>query len=292
VKKVLLVGSNGLLGASLVKVLKSHYELVTVTRTSPNSDYNIDMTSKLKSSKLLADVNPDMIVNLAALTNVDTCEANVNLAYRVNTNIAENIAAYSNCTTDVFVVHISTDHIYDQKDSSEDDVVICNNYAMTKYCAEKSFKSNNAVVLRTNFFGKSLSVNSEGLCNSIYNQAISGQELKFFKDVFFSPLSITTLCDVILTCLQKKISGIYNVGSKEGMSKEEFLKMFLISSGIDNLKYKSISVEEIFFKTPRPKDMRMNVSLFEKVYGYHLPSLTNEIERVASEFKKGIFKSI
>jgi dTDP-4-dehydrorhamnose reductase len=292
VKKVLLIGSNGLLGTSLANVLRPYYELVTVTRTSLNSDYNLDMTSKIISDQLLAKIKPDLIVNLAALTNVDICETNVNLAYRVNTKIAENIAAYSNGLTDVFVVHISTDHLYDRKDSAEDDVVICNNYAMTKYCAEKSFKSDNAVILRTNFFGKSLSVYSEGLCNSIYNQAIKGQELKLFKDVFFSPLSITTLCDVILTCLQQKISGIYNVGSKEGMSKEEFLKTFLILSGVDDLKYKSISVEELTLKTPRPKDMRMNVSLFEKVYGYHLPSLTNEIESVANEFKKSIFKSI
>ncbi|QDE30503.1 dTDP-4-dehydrorhamnose reductase family protein [Shewanella polaris] len=289
-KKLLLIGSNGLLGTSLVKLLQPHYELVTLTRTSPNSDYNLDMTSKIKCSHLLAEVKPDLIVNLAALTNVDACEYDLNFAYQVNTRIAENISAYSNHHKDVFVVHISTDHIYDADNSTEEDVVITNNYAMTKYCGEKSFKSENVVILRTNFFGKSLSESSEGLCNSIYKLVLSNQELNLFNDVFFSPLSIHTLCDVILICLQKKIPGVFNVGSKGGMSKENFLKAFLQLSGFKDFKYRSISVNDIALKTARPKDMRMDVSLFEKKYNYNLPILINEIESVANEFKKDSVK--
>jgi dTDP-4-dehydrorhamnose reductase len=244
------------------------------------------MTSKIKSIQFFTEIKPDLIVNLAALTNVDICEENVNLAYQVNIKIAENIAAYSSYRKEVFIVHISTDHVYDAENSSEDDIVISNNYAMSKYCAEKSFKSGSAAILRTNFFGKSLSQKSEGLCNSIYNLATTEQELKLFNDVFFSPISIGGLCDVILTCLQKRISGTFNVGSKEGMSKENFLKSFLLLSGLNDFKYQSVSVDEIDFKTARPKDMRMDVSLFEKTFNYKLPKLINEIESVANEFQK------
>ncbi|MBE8233729.1 MAG: sugar nucleotide-binding protein [Endozoicomonadaceae bacterium] len=289
-KRVLLIGSNGLLGSTLVKYLEPYFELITVTRTSLKSDYNLDMTSNKVSSKLFHEVNPDFIINLAALTDLDVCEKDINLAYKVNTKVAENIANYSNSHSKIFVVNVSTDHLYDAKESTEEDVVIYNNYAMTKYCAEKSYKLDNAVILRTNFFGKSLSEKSKGLCDSIYNSAYSGNELKLFNDVFFSPLSINTLCDVILTCLTKKISGTFNVGSKDGLSKEVFLKSFLKLAGLDNIEYKSISVQEIAFNTLRPKDMRMNVSLFEKKYCYNLPKLINEIESVANEFKKTFIK--
>lgn len=289
-KKVLLIGSNGLLGSSLVQKLKPHFNLFTVTRTSPNSSCNLDMSSRSESALLFAKVKPDFIVNLAALTNVDTCEENMSLAYRVNTLIAENIANYTNQQENVFVVHISTDHVYDAENSNEEDIVICNNYALTKYCAEKSFKSTNATILRTNFFGKSLSLNTNGLCDTIYRLASQEKELKLFKDVFFSPLSIGTLCDVILTCLEKKVPGVFNVGSKDGMSKEAFLKCFLQMSGLKDVIYQSISVDEITQKTNRPKDMRMNVSLFEKTYNYKLPKLVNEIESVANEFKKYFIK--
>lgn len=284
-KKVLVIGSSGLLGSSLVKSLAPLFSVITVTRTSSDSDYNLDMTSKKRSADLLLEVNPDFIVNLAALTNVDVCEDDINLAYNVNTKIAENIAEYSNDRLDTFVVHISTDHVYDEENSSEDDVVILNSYAMTKYCAEKSFKSGNAVILRTNFFGKSLSHMSEGLCNSIFSSAVAGAELKLFNDVYFSPLSINTLCDVILLCLEKRFSGVFNAGSKEGMSKEMFLKNFLELSGLKNIKYESISVDEMGFNTLRPKDMRMDVSVYEEVFDFKFPKLINEIESVANEFK-------
>jgi dTDP-4-dehydrorhamnose reductase len=69
------------------------------------------------------------------------------------------------------------------------------------------------------------------------------------------------------------------------MSKEKFLKLFLIESGIDDFKYKSISVDDLALRTARPKDMRMNVSLFERVFDYKLPNLSNEIMSVANEFK-------
>ncbi|PSU50929.1 hypothetical protein C9J12_02890 [Photobacterium frigidiphilum] len=283
-KKVVIVGSNGLLGSSLLKVLADKYEVTTITRKSEHSDYQVDMTSLNLSQSVLSDISPDFIINLAALTNVDTCECDINLAYLVNTKIAENIACFSK-KHNTFIIHISTDHLYNQNNATEQDVEICNSYAMTKYCAERSYNPNNSIVLRTNFFGKSHSESSLGLCNTIYKQAQEGIELKLFNDVYFSPLSIITLCDVINVCLRERIPGVFNVGSKNGMSKEQFLRYFLIKAGVENLKYKSISVDDVCLKTPRPKDMRMNVSLFERTYKYNLPKLMIEIENVANEFK-------
>lgn len=289
-KRLLLIGSNGLLGSSLVTRLRLNYDVTTVTKRSVNSDFNIDFSSKELSYRLLKEIKPDLIVNLAALTSVDVCESNINLAYKVNTSIAENIAAYCHSNSGVFVVHLSTDHLYDKNNSNENDVVIYNNYAMTKYCAEKCFSFCDAVILRTNFFGKSFSQNSLGLCQSIYNEATSGHRLKLFHDVFFSPLSIGTLCDVIAICLEKKISGVYNVGSKNGMSKSDFLKTFLTLSHVIDFNYECISIEDAKLNVRRPKDMRMDVRLFEKTYRYKLPSLISEIESVADEFKNEFFK--
>lgn len=284
-KKILIIGSSGLLGSSLVKILESKYIVITVTRTSEFSNFNLDMSSSSASLAMLEDVNPDYIINLAALTDVEGCEKNIEKAYLINTKIAENVAKYSSGKKELFVIHISTDHLYDKEYSNESDVIIYNNYALTKYCAEHSYKSNNVVILRTNFFGKSSSQKSEGLCNSIYNAVESGGKLKLFSDVFFSPLSINTLCNVISICLTKKIPGLYNVGSKMGMSKEDFLKQFLTQSGITQFEFESVSVDAMKFEIKRPKDMRMDVSLFEKTYGYDLPTLSNEIESVANEFK-------
>jgi dTDP-4-dehydrorhamnose reductase len=287
-KKILLIGSNGLLGSSLSKVLSLTHNVVTVTRKSENSDFKCDLTSENESIKLFEKINPEIIINLAALTDVDTCEKNVQLAYLVNTKIAENISLYSklNSTT---VIHISTDHFYNKKNSCENDIEILNNYAMTKYCAEKAFISSKSVILRTNFFGKSESKYSAGLCNVFFNKVKNGSTLNLFHDVYFSPLSIKTLCKVITLCVEKPIEGIFNVGSREGLSKEEFLLTFLTATGLGNINYNSISIKDLELKTQRPTDMRMNVKHFEDTYQFKLPTLTTEIKRVANEFKQSVF---
>jgi dTDP-4-dehydrorhamnose reductase len=285
-EKLLLIGSSGLLGSSLLEDLSPLYKVFTVTRTSKESDFQCDMSDKCASQNLLSDILPDIIINLAALTDVDGCEKDLSFAYQVNTKIAENISYYANANANaIFIIHISTDHFYNKNNSKECDVEILNNYAMTKYCAEKVFSSDNSVILRTNFFGKSKSHNSLGLCDSIYNRVKEKLPLKLFNDVFFSPLSIPSLCDVIVLCLSKKIPGLYNAGSKKGMSKKEFLIKFLDNVGFSDIDFKSISIDDLNLATPRPKDMRMDVSHFETVYQYSLPLLEDEIKRVSNEFK-------
>ncbi|MEZ9511056.1 sugar nucleotide-binding protein [Vibrio breoganii] len=282
---LLIVGSSGLLGSSLVKALGKKYVIKTITHTSENSDYNLDMSEPKSALKVLKEIKPNYIVNLAALTDVDKCEYNIESAYLINTRISENIALYNELNKDCFTVHISTDHYYDKNESSEDMVNIYNAYAMTKYCAEKSLKLDNVTILRTNFFGKSFSHRSIGLCDSIYNTVKNNKTLKLFNDVYFSPLSINTLCNVIDTCIEQKQPGIFNVGSKKGMSKEKFLVTFLNKCGFDNFDYDSVSVDSMNFKVKRPKDMRMDVRHFEETFNYKLPFLLEEIESVANEFR-------
>ncbi|MEZ9147057.1 NAD(P)-dependent oxidoreductase, partial [Vibrio sp. 10N.286.52.C3] len=152
--KLLIIGVSGLLGSSLVRRLVDGYEVVTVTRNSNESDFQVDMSDEDACLKLLEHVKPDVIINLAAVTSVDLCEENISLAYRVNTGIPKNLKKYEK-GRDVFIIHISTDHFYNQEKSDESQVIIINNYAMTKYAGELALQESNAVILRTNFFGYS-----------------------------------------------------------------------------------------------------------------------------------------
>lgn len=283
--RVLIVGSSGLLGASLTNFLSSRYDVKTVTSSSSDSDFKVDMSDTQPCLDLLRQVNPRFIINLAAFTNVDACEVNIEKAYRINTKISENISKYCSENDGVFIIHISTDHFYDKFESNESMVRIYNAYAMTKYASELSYPCGKATILRTNFFGRSYSAVSSGLCDVIYNMSQKGEKLNLFHDVYFSPLSINTLCEVIELSLQKSIPGVFNLGSKNGMSKKDFLLEFLDKVGVKDLKYKSISVDSMGLSVKRPKDMRMDVTLFEKKFNYELPLLINEIESVANEYK-------
>lgn len=278
--KALVVGAGGLLGTGLAPVLtQKGYEVITVSRASKGVDINTDMSDPLACARVVESVAPDVIVNLAAITDVDLCESNIELAFKVHVQLSENLAR---CANGAHIVHVSTDHFYDMCLSRECDVVIRNNYAMTKYCAEKAFDES-CTILRTNFFGKDTL--GRGFCEGILRLVNSGEVLNLFHDVYFSPVSIALLCDVISACLQERVAGVFNVGSIDGMSKADFILEFLRLMGRDNFPYRKISVDDFGLKTTRPKDMRMCVEKIERRCGIKMPSLREEIERVSYEYK-------
>lgn len=76
--KILITGSNGMLGHDLIDVLKDNNELILTTSSS------LDITDKEHVIDFIKENNPDIVINSAAYTNVDGCEENVDLAFAVN----------------------------------------------------------------------------------------------------------------------------------------------------------------------------------------------------------------
>ncbi|MGO2335525.1 SDR family oxidoreductase [Providencia sp.] len=282
-KKVVIIGANGLLGSTLSCTLKNKgYHVVTVTHTSLGSDYQSDVSEKKNLDTILQTEQPEIIINLAALTNVEQCELETDKAEKLNINIPKNIAnsSYQNA----FIIHISTDHIYNKNNADETEISLINNYAKTKYLGEKEYDLSKSIILRTNFFGKSKSNNSVGLCDFIYNSAQQGAHLNLFNDVFFSPISINSLVKYIELVIQKKHTGIYNLGSRNGMTKGDFIYKFLNYSSINDFNHTFIPMPHNN-DINRPHDMRMNVDKFQNVFSLILPTLDEEIRNVSNDFK-------
>ena len=105
-KKVLLIGADGMLGGELRERLEKIYE---VTGTTLQTLDICDREAVLAKAK---EVNPEFIINCAAYTNVDGCEVNYELANKVNGLALENIADAAKAT-DSTLIHISTDYVFD-----------------------------------------------------------------------------------------------------------------------------------------------------------------------------------
>ncbi len=285
-KKIVILGGSGLLGKPLTECLKnSQHEVVTFSKNSLDSDYNVDACDSIQLYSALSEINPDVIVNLIAITSVDYCEDNIPAAYQVHVKVNEVLANYC-VQAKAKVLHISTDHFYEGNDSSEKDVYPKNVYGLTKLMGESALRDCDSVILRTNFFGKSQTEGRLSLTDVMYSHARKGNKLNLFNDVYFSPLSIGTLCSCIAHVIQCWIPGVYNLGSKNGMSKENFVLQFLKASGYKDVSFDSVSINDSNLDVARPKDMRMNVELFERVYCYQLPSLANEIDAVVGDYSE------
>jgi dTDP-4-dehydrorhamnose reductase len=160
-----------------------------------------------------------------------------------------------------------------------------NYYGYSKYMGELYSERASAAILRVNFFGRSLCPKRESFTDWLYRLAQNNETIFAFKDVYFSALSISTLVKMIEAVLINFRTGTFNIGSKEGLSKFEFAKYFLEELRFSTEKILPRNVGELeFLKAYRPKDMRVNVTLFEDTFNINLPTLKDEIKEAAGEY--------
>lgn len=284
----LVVGATGLLGATLVPSLKEKGASVLTLARSASADLSVDICNFDDFAATLAGLRPRVLINLVSMTSVEACEQSPNSAYLANAVSVENAARWiAEYSPDTHLIQISTDHVYDGLGPHlEDDLALRNMYAVTKRTGELMALTVPSTILRTNFVGKSASASRESLTDWVYNSLKRKEHVQVLSDVFFSPLAMSTLCESIILVAGAKRPGIYNLGSKGGMSKAQFDFSFAGELGLDTRFMTPLeSSQAKFLKAPRPKDMIMDVTKFEETFDVTLPTLHDEIRKVADEYR-------
>ena len=287
--KILVTGATGLLGRTLVPLLRVRgHNIVTQARVE-DADFLVDLADKNNADEMLTQIQPSVIINLVGLTSVEGCQEQTNAAYLANTRTVENLANWILQTgVACHLIQISTDHVYDGTGPhAEDKVTLTNNYAFSKYAGELAASRVSCTILRTNFVGRSKVSKRESLTDWVYTSLTSGKHVQVLQDVYFSPLSMATLVEMIQLVVEKKPAGIFNLGSHNGMSKADFDFAFADCLNLPTATMTRIdSSQAAFLKTYRPKDMRMDCSKFEKILGVKLPDLLDQIKSVAKEYNE------
>jgi len=277
--QVLILGSDGLLGSTLSTVVQANGHDVVLHRRTGSGRASGDLSDIAAAELVLMGIRPNVIINLIGLTDVDQCQRSPRSAYLTNVmpvkNIAEIVVRYG---LDVRLVQVSTDQVYSGIGPHVEGIVSpLNVYGETKLAGETAAATMDSIVLRTNFFGRSRVLGRSSLSDWAYKQLKRGAEVPGLMDVIFSPLSIETLCRLIVRVLRVPLHGVYNVGSREGFSKACFLSRFAAVVGYSNAKIRLIGLDDLHLLADRPKDMRMNSSAFAVALGIVLPTLNDEI---------------
>lgn len=284
---VLVTGATGLLGSVLVPLLRSHGKTISTHAHRSEADYSFDLTDRHQTVALLDRLRPAVVINLAGLTSVERCQEQPNESYLINTRIVENLASgIRQSGTDCHLVQISTDQVYDgEGPHSEEAITLTNNYAFSKYAGELAAAQVRSTVLRTNFVGRSKIPSRESLTDWVYNSLMGRKHVQVLRDVYFSPLAMTTLVDMINLVVERRPIGVFNLGSHNGMSKADFDFAFADRLRLPTEFMTRIDTREAtFLKAYRPKDMRMNCTKFEAALNVKLPDLSDEIRSVAGEY--------
>ena len=284
----MVLGANGLLGSSLVPYLRLCGHDVLSNARNGEGELRVDLTNTNQVNTVLDKMMPTVIVNLAALTNVDKCERNPQHAYLANVRIVENLSKWIQSNGDsCHLVQMSTDQVYDGLGShTENDITLSNYYWFSKYAGELAAATVPSTILRTNFFGPSQCPARMSLSDWLVQSLNQRESITVFDDVRFSPLSLQRLVELLELLIVRRQQGVFNLGSKEGMSKADFA--FNLAAVLDlPTKYMNIGASGKGNLTAyRPRNMCMDSSYFEEVFGVRLPTLQEEIKSMKVSYDK------
>jgi dTDP-4-dehydrorhamnose reductase len=287
-KKIMILGSSGLLGSTLQDFFRKNELNIYCHARNGRTPYYADLSKESEVLEMLRSINPDVVINLAGLTNVDYCQEYPQDAYLSNVKIIENMKEYFAIDNpNSHLIHISTDHMYDSPIPSKiNELNIKNFYAFSKYAGELAAMSlKNVSILRTNFFGLSLTSARSSFTDWVYESAKNKNDIAVFQDIKFSPLSMRTLAKYINMIIEKGPIGLANLGSREGMSKADFAYFFVNQVGLDCAFMTKVNAADAqVSKIPRPFDMRMDSTPFEQIFNIQLPTLKKEIICIAEEY--------
>jgi dTDP-4-dehydrorhamnose reductase len=287
-KKVLITGATGMLGNTLIPLLsKKDFNVIShglETDTPVIPAYTYDLTDLENTRKLLEKEKPDIIINLIALVNVDKCDEDPNLAYRLNVLPVENIVHWLKKNPASRLIQISSDMVYDGKGPhKEDQISLTNIYAFSKYSGELAAMQVDSTVLRINFFGNSRTKTRVSFSDWLLDILREQKSVTLFTDVFFSPLNMVTLSECLYIVASNPIPGVFNLGCRDGMTKRDFAMYLANIFNLPTGNVTNVKSSDSDLKAYRPFDMRMDVRLFETTFGITLPDLKSEIKKLKTE---------
>lgn len=286
--RILVTGAYGLLGTVLCKYLNSKGHKIFKQGRGENAEWRSDLSKSDDAYNLLKQTEPDVIINLIAMTNVDECEKNPQAAYRAN---VRSIAILSEGLKNLscHLIHISSDQVYDGPGPhAEFEVDPCNLYGLTKYAGELHANKVGATVLRTNFVGRSHVPGRISFTDWLVKAFRQHEKITLFNDLRFSAMHTSKLCEVLeITCSLRPV-GVFNVGSRDSMCKASFglelAKLLILDSSQVNIA----QTADQNLVARRPLDMSLMIHRFEQEFRMTLPTMSQTLKCVAADYNEDI----
>jgi dTDP-4-dehydrorhamnose reductase len=230
------------------------------------------------------------VINCAALANVDACETEPVLAEQLNTKLPEKLAMLV-AKGGARLVHISTDAVFDGRSgnySEADDPNPLSIYARTKLEGERAVLAANpqAIVARVNLFGWSLK-GQRSLSEWFFNNLQAGVQIRGFTDVFFCPLLANHLAALLITMLEKQLTGLYHVVSRDCISKYAFGLAIARRFGFDDRLITASSVTEAGLTAARSPNLTLQTGKISLALGLPPPGLSEGIEDFFQLYRDG-----
>ncbi len=277
--KVAVTGSAGLLGKNLVKELSKNYEVAGISRRACETVNYVCDLSENRSKSILDEINPQIIVHAAAMTNVEKCEISREEAYKNNVLATRQIAQWA-ANKKRKLIYISTDYIYPGITNNYDensDPSPLNYYGITKLEGEiETKKVEDHLILRpTGIFG----YDADGL-NFLMQMLALSKKRKIPFDKYGNPTDVKLLCEYIEKSIESNLRGEYLATGPETINRYEFSKLIFKVFNLDEKIIEPACTSELKFLAARPLYNGSNSNKLRKELGCSAISLEESLQKI------------
>jgi dTDP-4-dehydrorhamnose reductase len=297
--KILITGSNGLLGQKLVYKLRNRTDVTCIATARGNNrlakqdgyTYEIlDITNSENVNQVFAKYLPDVVINTAAMTNVDACETEKEVCWAMNATAVDNqVKALEKLKNNVqnydpHFIHLSTDFIFDGTHGPLDENETPNPlsyYAESKLAAEKIVQASAldwAIARTVLVFGIVDNMSRSNIVLWVKSNLEQGKVINVVDDQFRTPTLAEDLADGCILIAQKRAKGIYNISGKDFYSILELANVVADYYKLDKNLIKPSKSADIKQPAKRPPITGFIIDKAKKELGYNPHSFTEGIK--------------
>lgn len=229
--RILITGTNGLLGQKLVALLqtKKDVEVIATARgksTTPLGGvvyYSLDITQEVDVNRIISTTKPDVVINTAAMTQVDDCETNRAQCWKANVDAVEYLVKAC-AKNNVHLVHVSTDFIFDGSHGPLDETekpAPVNFYGESKLAAEQIVMNSTiswCIVRTVLVYGITHDMSRSNIVLWVKNSLEQKKTIQVVNDQWRTPTLAEDLAMGCYLAAVKKARGIFHISGKDFMS--------------------------------------------------------------------------
>jgi len=240
--KVLITGAEGQLGRVLQQRLGNSFNLIPTTKSPSGTAIKkrnlrkMDITDFSSVESCIKIENPDIIINCAAMTNVDACEKNHTLAHEINVVGIQNIIKATN--KHVKIIQLSTDYVFEGKDgpySETDPTHPISYYGRSKLEAENVLRGAlhpYSIIRGSVLYGDPLNAKSNFFA-WVYDSLSQNKNINVVTDQTSNPAWLPSLSDAIMKMILLNGEGVYHFGSDDYLNRYDFAVLIATVFGFD-----------------------------------------------------------
>jgi len=293
--KLLITGASGLLGINLAMEAMREHGVIGVDRgrlqSAPFQVIKTNFFNSRAFEPILDTVQPDWVINCAALANLEECEKFPDQAKILNIDLPRELATAC-AERNIRFIQLSTDAVFDgtkEGSYSEEDIPNPQSiYSQTKLDGERAVQEANpsAIIARVNFFGWSLG-GRRSLGEFFVNNLSEGKNVNGFTDVIFCPMWVNHLAQTLVAMLEKDLHGLYHVVGAQPMNKYQFGVEVARKFGLKESLIAPQSVEMSSLTAKRSHNLWLSVNKLSTDLGRPLPDFSTGLDGFYTQFQQG-----